>query len=184
MKRYIPTLCLAGLLLACSHENRRESDGARAERGHSSGEERAERNTERAERRQEAREQRDEREERVELRRRGNPDRVASRDTLPAPRDADNTAVNDRDQDSANLTPMDQSNDERDLDITQQIRKSVISDDSLSFGAKNVKIITRGGHVTLRGPVNSAAEKEAIFKAAVTHAGVGHVSNELEVDED
>ena len=31
-----------------------------------------------------------------------------------------------------------------------------MDDDSLSFTAKNVKIITVGGKVTLRGPVKSA----------------------------
>lgn len=186
MKRYIPTLCLAGLLLACSHENRAES--ARAERGTAAGEERAERRAERANERAEQRADArdadgDTRDERVQLKPRGDRDRMASRESLPA-RDADNTAVNDRDRDSANVTPMDQGNGEQDLEITQLIRKGVMSDDSLSFGAKNVKIITRGGHVTLRGPVNSAAEKETIFKTAVTHAGVGHVTNELEVDDD
>ena len=53
------------------------------------------------------------------------------------------------------VTPLDQGNDKRDLEITQQIRKSVMDDSTLSFTAKNVKIITKDGHVTLRGPVPS-----------------------------
>lgn len=104
-------------------------------------------------------------------------------DETPA-RDADNTAVNDRDRDGSNMTPLDQGNDEIDIDLTQSIRKAVIADDALSFTAKNVKIITLRGHVTLRGPVNSRAEKDTIFKTAVSRAGIGHVSNELEVDDD
>ncbi|HEX6244553.1 MAG TPA: BON domain-containing protein, partial [Polyangiales bacterium] len=98
-------------------------------------------------------------------------------------RDPGNSEVNDRDRDGSDITPMDQGNGEIDLDLTQRIRKSVVGDDSLSFGAKNIKIITRDGHVTLRGTVNTAAEKDTIYKTAVTHAGVGHVSNQLEVDD-
>jgi hyperosmotically inducible periplasmic protein len=95
---------------------------------------------------------------------------------------ADNTGVNERDRNGAQLTPMNQGNSEGDIDITQRIRKAVMADDSLSFTAKNTKIITRDGRVTLRGPVQSAAEKDAIYKCAISAAGAGHVVNELEVD--
>jgi osmotically-inducible protein OsmY len=95
---------------------------------------------------------------------------------------ADNSGVNTRDRSPNSVTPMDQGNGEVDLDLTQRIRKAVMADDSLSFTAKNAKIITRDGRVTLRGPVKSAAEKAAVRKAAVAAAGVGHVSDELEVE--
>jgi hyperosmotically inducible periplasmic protein len=78
---------------------------------------------------------------------------------------------------------MDQGNSEIDIDMTQRIRRAVMDAD-LSFTAKNVKIITRDGHVVLRGPVNSAAEKDAIFKLATSNAGAGHVTNQLEVKSD
>ncbi len=92
----------------------------------------------------------------------------------------DNTKVNKRDTDSAALTPMDQGNGKTDLDITQQIRKAVMADGSLSFTAKNVKIITVKGKVTLRGPVNSDAERSAIEAAARKVAGA-QVDNQIEV---
>lgn len=93
----------------------------------------------------------------------------------------DNTKVNKRDTSSAALTPMDQNNNQTDLKITQQIRQAVMADGSLSFTAKNVKIITQNGKVTLRGPVNSAAERTAIEAAARKVAGANQVDNQLEV---
>jgi len=97
--------------------------------------------------------------------------------------DADNTRVNERDRASTALTPMDQGESQADRDMTQSIRKSVIADDSLSFTAKNVKIITRDGRVTLRGAVNIAREKATIEKSAKELAGAKKVTNELEISE-
>ncbi len=53
------------------------------------------------------------------------------------------------------LAVTDQSNDPADIKMTADIRKMVVDDDSLSMAAKNVKIITIAGVVTLRGPVNT-----------------------------
>jgi hyperosmotically inducible periplasmic protein len=100
--------------------------------------------------------------------------------TAPAGTPPDNTKVNKRDTNSAALTPMDQGNGETDLRITQQIRQAVMADGSLSFTAKNVKIITMNGSVTLRGPVNTAAERSAIEAAARKVAGA-QVDNQIEV---
>lgn len=47
--------------------------------------------------------------------------------------------------------------------------------------AKNVKIITADGKVTLHGPVNSAEEKMKIEKLAKTVAGDAKVDNQLEI---
>jgi hyperosmotically inducible protein len=93
----------------------------------------------------------------------------------------DNTKRNERDRNGAALTPLDQSNGEADLKITQQIRKSVMADGSLSFTAKNVKIITQNGHVTLRGPVKTEQERSAIEAAARQVAGTIAVDNQIEV---
>jgi len=93
----------------------------------------------------------------------------------------DNTKVNKRDANAGALTPMDQGNGETDLKITQQIRQAVIGDDSLSFTAKNVKIITVNGKVTLRGPVNTLQERSRIEAAARKIAGAAQVDNQLEV---
>ena len=68
-----------------------------------------------------------------------------------------------------------------DRDLTQQIRKAIMADKSLSTTAKNVKIITVNGAVTLRGPVKSLHEKEAIEAKAQQIAGATNVENQLEV---
>jgi osmotically-inducible protein OsmY len=95
--------------------------------------------------------------------------------------EADNTAVNVRDRESEAVTPVDQANNEADLAVTQSIRQAVIADDSLSIAAKNVKIITVGGMVTLRGPVKTEGEKARIEATAKGMPGVVQVDNQLEV---
>jgi len=99
-------------------------------------------------------------------------------DTGVAP---DNTKINKRDGSDSALTPGDQQENETDLKITQQIRQAVVGDGSLSFTAKNIKIITMNGKVTLRGPVNTAQERATIEAAARKVAGAGKVDNQLEV---
>lgn len=94
--------------------------------------------------------------------------------------DKDNTGVNERDKSGATLTPMDQGNNQTDVNITQAIRKAVVAGD-FSFNAKNVKIITSGGKVTLRGPVKSAQERANIVGIAKQTAGVLNVDDQIEV---
>jgi hypothetical protein len=93
----------------------------------------------------------------------------------------DNSRVNARDRSGKTLTPMDQGPSEGDRKITQQIRQAVVKDGSLSFTAKNVKIITINSKVTLRGPVKSEAERSSIEAAAKNVAGVAQVDNQLEI---
>jgi hyperosmotically inducible periplasmic protein len=93
----------------------------------------------------------------------------------------DNTGRNVRDRNEATKTPGDQSENEADRTITQTIRKAITADDSLSTNAKNVKIITNDGTVTLRGPVKSEKEKADIEAKAKQVAGVKNVDNQLEV---
>jgi hyperosmotically inducible periplasmic protein len=93
----------------------------------------------------------------------------------------DNSGRNVRDRDDQNKTTGDQSENEADRTITQNIRRAVTADDSLSTNAKNVKIITNNGTVTLRGPVKSEKEKAEIEAKAKQVAGVKRVDNQLEV---
>src|SRR5918992_373492 len=93
----------------------------------------------------------------------------------------DNTGQNVRDRGGATLTPGDQSESEADRTLTQQIRRAVVADDALSTAAKNVKIITINGVVTLRGPVNTPQEQAAIVAKAQQAAGADKVDNQLEV---
>jgi hypothetical protein len=109
-----------------------------------------------------------------------NPGNAAASPTVRSP-DADNTAVNQRDRNSSALTPMDQGTSQADRSITMRIRQAVMHDSSLSFSAKNVKIITINGKVTLRGPVKTEAERTAIENAARNVAGGAQVDSQLEV---
>jgi len=108
----------------------------------------------------------------------------ATTDTVDAaatPVTADNTGVNTRDASGNTLTPADQSNSPADISTTQQIRKAIVADKSLSINAHNIKIITKDGVVTLRGPVKDTREKTVIEQKAVEVAGQNHVQNELEI---
>ena len=94
---------------------------------------------------------------------------------------ADNTKMNDRDR-GASTTPLDQGNGKADLDVTQAIRKALMADDSLSTTAKNVKVVTNKGVITLRGPVKSDAEKKSVEAKASAAAAGNRVDNQLDID--
>jgi hyperosmotically inducible periplasmic protein len=102
----------------------------------------------------------------------------------PAPRlqdpppAADNTKKN---QDQTLPTADQQKVNPSDRAITQKIRKAIHNDDSLSNYAHNVKIITQGGKVTLRGPVRSEDEKANVEAKAIAVAGQENVTNQLEI---
>ena len=96
--------------------------------------------------------------------------------------DADNTEKNVRDRDERTLTPMDQGGSAADRELTAAIRKAIVDDDALSTNAHNVKIVSVGGVVTLRGPVKSPAEKAAVAAKAERTQGVKRVDNQLEVE--
>ena len=65
--------------------------------------------------------------------------------------------------------------------LTQKIRQSIMDDNSLSMNAKNVKIMTVNGVVTLRGTVDTDQEKNEIGKKAKEVVGVKSVDNQLEM---
>ncbi|MFL5237732.1 MAG: BON domain-containing protein [Rhizomicrobium sp.] len=94
---------------------------------------------------------------------------------------ADNTGRNERDRSGESKTSGDQSESSEDIKTTAAIRRAVVGDGSLSMTAKNVKIITANGIVTLRGPVNSAAEKSKIAELAKKNAGKAKIENQLDV---
>jgi len=95
--------------------------------------------------------------------------------------DADNTKKNERDRSGETQTSGDQSNSQGDVKTTAAIRRAVVKDHSLSNMAKNVKIITANGTVTLRGPVKTDAEKAKIAELAQSAAGNAKIDNQLEV---
>ena len=94
---------------------------------------------------------------------------------------ADNTKMNQRDRNSNEATADQQKANRADHDITQQIRKSIANDKSLSSYGHNVKVITQNGMVTLKGPVRSEEEKKAVEDKAAEVAGADKVTNEIDV---
>jgi hyperosmotically inducible periplasmic protein len=99
----------------------------------------------------------------------------AAQETVPA---ADNTKMNKQEKE---LSADQQSENAADRKITQKIRRAIVKNKSLSQYAHNVKIITRAGAVTLKGPVRTEKEKSIIEKAAAQVAGKTNVTSELEV---
>ena len=74
-----------------------------------------------------------------------------------------------------------QAEKEEDRTITQQIRQHVFKEDDMSRDAKNVRIVTVDGVVTLRGPVQTEAERAEIDSVAKRIDGVKRVDNQLEI---
>jgi osmotically-inducible protein OsmY len=89
--------------------------------------------------------------------------------------------MNQRDRDASQPTADQQKDNRSDRDITQQVRRAIEKDKSLSAYAHNVKIITQNGQVTLKGPVRSEDEKRAIEAKAAEVAGDNKVTSELDV---
>ena len=93
----------------------------------------------------------------------------------PAP---DNTKANAQaDQNTADK----QSNAASDRALTQQVRKAIMQDKSMSTYAHNVKVVTQSGQVTLSGPVRTDEEKQAIVQKAAEVAGQDHIVDQISV---
>jgi osmotically-inducible protein OsmY len=56
-----------------------------------------------------------------------------------------------------------------------------MKDKSLSTYAHNVKVITQNGMVTLKGPVKSEEEKQAVETKAAQVAGADKVTSQIQV---
>ncbi len=106
---------------------------------------------------------------------------MIAQDAAPQTPATDNTQINQRDRNPNEPTADKQQNNRSDRDITQQIRKSITSDKTFSEYARNIKVITQNGQVTLKGPVRSDDEKSAIEIKAKAIAGDANVTNDLTV---
>lgn len=65
--------------------------------------------------------------------------------------------------------------------ITQRVRAALRGNDSLSYTAKTVEIITRKGNITLKGMVLTDRERWEIERTARSYVGDGQVRNRLEI---
>src|SRR5262249_38305463 len=103
---------------------------------------------------------------------------MPAQDNPPKP---DNTRANQGDRDTKPPSADQQKNNKSDLETSRQIRKALTKDKSLSTYARNVKVISQDGTVTLRGPVKSEQEKQTVEAKAAEVAGAGNVKSELTV---
>ena len=109
----------------------------------------------------------------------GAPLALSAQDQSSAPSTTapDNSVTNKAHPKTADQQPEDTS----DRGITKKIRRSVVADKSLSTYGHNVKIITQGGAVTLKGPVRSEEEKKMITAKAAQVVGEDKVTDQLTV---
>lgn len=108
--------------------------------------------------------------------------RTTTRDRMVASdAEAERNIVSVRDGDT--MTSVSQGNSPDEINITAAIRRTMVDDGSLSFTAKNVRIVTQGSRVTLRGPVKNATERTTIGEMAIKTSGVTAVDNQIEVEQ-
>ncbi|MEO6846609.1 MAG: BON domain-containing protein [Chthoniobacterales bacterium] len=92
------------------------------------------------------------------------------------------TAVDDSAHNKGQQTTADsQTNAKADRIMTAKVRRAIIADKGLSMYAHNVKIITRNGAVTLKGPVESEAEKQKVASDAASVTSADAITNQLTV---
>jgi hypothetical protein len=97
------------------------------------------------------------------------------------PSQSNDIPTTNRDQSAGTTAPTDQTANRSDASITKEVRKAVMADNSLSNTAKNVKISTSNGKVTLRGVVKNDDERKTIEDDAKEVAGEANVENLLQV---
>jgi len=97
------------------------------------------------------------------------------------PAKPDNSRSNEYQNGERGMTAEQQSNQQADVELTRKIRQALVKDKELSTYAQNVKIITEGGQVLLKGPVKSPQEKSKVESKAGQIAGLDRVRSELEV---
>jgi hypothetical protein len=98
--------------------------------------------------------------------------------TGPAP---DNSGINVRDRAPDAKTAGAAGQTKSDVQLAADIRKGIM-DTKMSMNAQNSKIVVQSGKVTLRGPVKTQEEKDAIGRIAIDVAGAANVDNQLEVE--
>jgi hyperosmotically inducible periplasmic protein len=93
----------------------------------------------------------------------------------------DNTKVNQRDRNKSQPTADQQKENNSDRELARQVRRALVQDKTLSTYAHNVKVVAQNGMVTLKGPVRSDQEKQAVESKAAEIAGADKVTNQIEV---
>ncbi len=99
-----------------------------------------------------------------------------------SPAKTDNSKVNKKNGNNTIAKSADgQKNNKADLQMSADIRKAIVGDKALSTYAHNVKVVTRGGMVTLKGPVRTDEEKASVEAKAKEVAGADKVTSQVTV---
>jgi hyperosmotically inducible periplasmic protein len=94
----------------------------------------------------------------------------------------DSTKVNQRDRNKEEPTADQQKENKSDRELAKEVRRALVKDKSLSTYAHNIKVIAQDGAITLKGPVRSEQEKQAVeTKAAEAAGGADKIKSEIEV---
>lgn len=93
----------------------------------------------------------------------------------------DNSKINKRNSENRELTADQQKNNARDTQITAKIRQEIMKQKDFSSYAKNIKIITVDGKVTLKGPVRTQNEQTWILQSARSVVGLSNVVDKIEI---
>ena len=101
---------------------------------------------------------------------------------------ADATRVINTPVDIPSATPLksdvkDAGSSKIDNELLAAIRRSIVEDNNLSTLAHNVKFVRENEMLTLRGVVESAAEKATVEKKVAEYVGASHVVNQLDVQQ-
>ncbi|MDB6110110.1 MAG: transport-associated protein [Pedosphaera sp.] len=69
-----------------------------------------------------------------------------------------------------------------DIEITQRVRQALLRErGSFSTAPGSIDVFTQNGQVTLRGPIQSEADRSEIEKIAGQVNGIGQVNNQLQL---
>ncbi len=79
------------------------------------------------------------------------------------------------------VTAQDQSTQQKDLEITREIRQGLMSKKDLSMRAHNLTIVSENGLVTLRGTVPTNEEKTTVEQMARGVSGVASLNSLIQV---
>lgn len=77
--------------------------------------------------------------------------------------------------------PAGQEENESDRQITKNIQQAIAQDSSLSPDARQIKVTTQSGIVTLQGTVENNNEQDKILKIVGTQNGITRLDNRLNV---
>ena len=82
---------------------------------------------------------------------------------------------------STGPTAQQQSAATSDVEITRQIRRALMENDSLSVAAKNIQIITQKGEVSLKVTVTTVRDQQVIVQKVQQVTGVQGLFNQTEI---